>query len=289
MKLSCRKYCLYFILIVLLFSQCDKLKWNLPKVQQNKNSNHPTLSITTSIPSNITKTTVTSGGTILNNGGLQITLSGLICGLSTNPSFNSGYLFLTTDGTDTGSYTSTITGLSPGTTYYLRAYAINNVDTAYGNQLTVTTYTHNIGDTFGGGIVFYVNSTGLHGLIAAISDQSTSAQWDNNFINFQTYANDTGIGTGLANTDLIITVQGSGTYAASICRSYNGGGFNDWYLPSLDELSMLVGIFPNDTAYWSSSQLLDAYYDMAWATGFSGGSVLINTSSFQLVRAIRSF
>lgn len=44
----------------------------------------------------------------------------------------------TTDGTGKGSFSSSITGLTPGTVYYVRAYATNSAGTAYGNQLMFT-------------------------------------------------------------------------------------------------------------------------------------------------------
>ena len=92
----------------------------------------PTL--TTSSITSITSTTATGGGTITNDGGVAITDRGIVWGTTTNPTIGSN-LGITTDGTLTGNFTSNIINLSPGTRYYVRAYATNDVGTAYGDVL----------------------------------------------------------------------------------------------------------------------------------------------------------
>ncbi len=98
-----------------------------------------------------------------------------------------------------------------------------------------------IGDTGpAGGIVFYDKgsvSDGWRYLEAAPSDQSTNIQWYNGTnISVST---GTAIGTGKANTAAIIAAQGSGSYAASLCKNLSLGGYSDWFLPSKDELSLM--------------------------------------------------
>ena len=92
--------------------------------------------ITTNISSSITSTTISSGGNVSNNGGSSIIAQG-VCWSTTQPPTISNSK--TIDGITTGSFNSSITGLSPGTTYYIRAYATNSVGTGYGNQITTTT------------------------------------------------------------------------------------------------------------------------------------------------------
>ena len=92
--------------------------------------------LTTTDLSAITATTATSGGNITNDGGSPVTARGVCWSKNQNPTIADTK---TTDGTGTGSFTSAITGLTPGTTYYFRTYATNSIGTAYGNQITITT------------------------------------------------------------------------------------------------------------------------------------------------------
>jgi uncharacterized protein (TIGR02145 family) len=95
-----------------------------------------TATLTTAVPSTITYTSAVSGGTITSNGGATITVSGICWSTSLNPIATGSH---TTDGTTTGTFPSTMTGLSPGTTYHVRAYATNSAGTGYGNDLSFTT------------------------------------------------------------------------------------------------------------------------------------------------------
>jgi hypothetical protein len=91
--------------------------------------------ITTAASTYISPLSVTCGGTISSDGGAMITARGICWGATQNPSLTDNK---TIDGTGVGSFESAITGLNPGTNYYIRAYATNTVGTAYGNQVTVT-------------------------------------------------------------------------------------------------------------------------------------------------------
>jgi hypothetical protein len=127
-------------------------------------------------------------------------------------------------------------------------------------------------DHYQGGIVFYVDGTGKHGLIAAAMDQAaTDPWWNGTFVT----TNATSLTAGKTNTTSIISAQGNtGTYAAKLCRDYKGGGFSDWYLPAKDQLNTLyaqknlVGGFVSEI-YWSSSE-----FDTAevWVQDFTDGT-----------------
>ena len=86
--------------------------------------------------SNISSTSASCGGNVTSNGGSTVTARGVCWRTTSYPTISDNH---TSDGSGTGSFTSTITGLSPGTTYYVRAYAINNSGTAYGNTVSFTT------------------------------------------------------------------------------------------------------------------------------------------------------
>ena len=94
----------------------------------------PTL--TTNDVTNITAISATSGGNITDNGGLSVTARGVCWSTSPNPTVSDSN---TTNGTGTGSFTSSITELQIGTTYYVRAYATTNAGTGYGEQVSFTT------------------------------------------------------------------------------------------------------------------------------------------------------
>ena len=94
----------------------------------------PTL--TTTAFSAVTPTTATGGGNVTNDGGASVSVRGVCWSTSTNPTIADNK---TDNGTGTGSFTSAITGLKSGTTYYFKAYATNSIGTAYGNQVTTMT------------------------------------------------------------------------------------------------------------------------------------------------------
>ena len=110
---------------------------NIPLIAIDRNQEFipPTLVTAEIIP--LTLNTFQSGGNIIKNGGSQITARG-IC-WSTNPSPTTDLVTHTSDGTGVGEFTSTITGLLPGFTYYIRAYATNASGTGYGNEIIYET------------------------------------------------------------------------------------------------------------------------------------------------------
>lgn len=122
-----------------------------------------------------------------------------------------------------------------------------------------------VGGEFGGGIIFYVDGSGQHGLIASTQDFDSRIKWADS--SYKTNAVFTEVGRGLDNTSAIVSTQGPGDYAASLCDQMVLQGYNDWFLPSKNELNLLyqqknfIGGFANDY-YWSSSEhdSLNAWY-----------------------------
>lgn len=95
---------------------------------------------------------------------------------------------------------------------------------------------HYVGEVFDGGIVFFVDSTGQHGLMASLDNLNggNEVEWSN------MHADSSGaysMTNGSVNTDSIIV--NSTTSAAKLCRDYTGGGHSNWYLPSNRELVLL--------------------------------------------------
>lgn len=100
----------------------------------NEGATPPT--VTTTTASNVTQNSAVSGGNVIASGGTNVTARGVCYGTSPNPTISGAH---TTDGSGTGAFTSNISGLIAGTTYYIRAYATNSVGTAYGNEVSFTT------------------------------------------------------------------------------------------------------------------------------------------------------
>lgn len=97
----------------------------------------PTLS--TVDAASISSTSATSGGNITSDGGSQVTARGVCWNTSSGPTTANNK---TSDGTGSGSFSSSLTGLNPGVTYYVKAYAINDVGTGYGNEISFKTATN---------------------------------------------------------------------------------------------------------------------------------------------------
>lgn len=92
--------------------------------------------ITTAEVSDITSSTATCGGNVTSDGGATVTARGVCWSTSSNPTISNSH---TSDGNGIGTFTSSITGLTANTTYYVRAYASNSAGTSYGSDVTFTT------------------------------------------------------------------------------------------------------------------------------------------------------
>jgi hypothetical protein len=172
---------------------------------------------------------------------------------------------------------------------------------------------HFVGELFGGGIVFWVNPDGQHGLVASLDDldDGTGVLWTN--------VNDALIGEtaqsmtdGKSNTLAIIGQDGHTNSAAKLCADYRGCEFDDWYLPSNRELSLLFShdftvdfILDNDSdpstngltqehfpitsrKYWSSTEQETVAAYALEVRFITYGNYTYKSSNCK-VRAIRSF
>jgi hypothetical protein len=278
-----------FILIfsLLSFLSSCETDQNEPLAQK------PTI-ISTAI-SDITQNSAISGGNIVSDGGASITTRGVCWFTSDNPTIAD---FKTSDGIGAGIFTSNISDLFPGKLYHVRAYAINSEGVGYGPDIAFTTTSStslSIGDTYQGGIIFYLNGTypNQNGLICAQYDQGISVPWySQSYVYYGTTS--TAIGSGQTNTSSLVSILGNGYYAAKFCDDLVLNGYDDWFLPSRDELGLMYtnlktngfGNFTN-SSYWSSSE-----YDYlnAYAQYFSSGRQSGNNKFHSYsIRAVRFF
>ena len=166
-------------------------------------------------------------------------------------------------------------------------------------------FTHYIGEEFGEGVIFHLwkdNAGVEHGLIVDKTAFSTFQSWSN--------LNNTLIGTsaqsswdGLSNSNAIVGQAGHTSSAAALCLNSTNNGQSDWYLPSIDELSLLwhsrfnvnktlsaiggASVLPNVVTYWSSTESSGT---SAWKFVFSDGTpTTASKISTYSVRAVRAF
>lgn len=101
------------------------------KVFKTKQTNNSLPTVSSATVSNISSTTATCGGNVTSDGNSAVTAKGVCWSTSQNPTIANNK---TNDGQGMGTFTSNITGLTTGTTYYVRAYATNRNGTSYGEQ-----------------------------------------------------------------------------------------------------------------------------------------------------------
>lgn len=239
----------------------------------------------------IDSTVATCNSKVTNAGGDIVTKRGVCWATHSNPTIND---FSTNDGSGLGNFSSTLTGLLPSTVYYCRSYAINSEGVAYGNEITFTTLVSKlyIGMEYKGGIIFYISPLNDGGLVISTTDLSKQYAWGCLGVDISG-ASSRLVGSGESNSQMILQNCSEST-AAKLCDTYVSGKYDDWYLPSLDELALVYtnlkvknNIKFASNYYWSSTQ---KNANVAYTYGFVGGNIgEVDKSTLKYVRAIRKF
>lgn len=118
---------------------------------------------------------------------------------------------------------------------------------------------YQVGDSFGGGIIAYIDNTGKHGLIVSSNDLADSGWGCKNTVLGATSKT---VGSGLTNTNTIVSNCSDLTSAAKKCSDLVLNGYSDWFLPTIDELDLMYknlhlngkGNLSTSLPYWSSSE-----------------------------------
>ena len=175
----------------------------------------------------ITQTTANSGGDITSNGGATITASGVCWSTDNNPEASGSH---TTDGTTTGIFTSSITGLTSNTTYYARAYGTNSEGTAYGNQVSFTTSSTAVPTVATASVVSITSFTAIcGGNVASDGGSPVTARgvcWSTS-VNptISDFVTTDGTGTGSFVSNISELTPGTTYYVSAYATTNNGTGY----------------------------------------------------------------
>lgn len=256
---------------------------NFPILNQNTTGNAATVTTNANLTGDVTS--VGNASTVVKINGTS--LAGLSTGILKNTTAT-GVPSIAIAGTD---YQAPITLTTTGTGAATFTGTTLNIPTPAGGSSN----THAVGESYGGGVVFYTWDNGAHGLIVSLVDQccsgisgkfsagtstNTLAYGGRGGANVNTETQYTtitggGVGAGKKNTALIIASQGYGNgvkyaarYASEYSVSWNGIVYDDWYLGSVDEYHLLANNYPQVLAnnsftplvgpnkdYWTSTEI----------------------------------
>ena len=183
---------------------------------------------TTSV-TNVTTSTALVTGEVISEGD-QNTTRGFCYSNTPNPTINND---TASSGRGIGTYSATINGLSPFTTYYVRSFARNDLGISYGSEVSFRTSQLAVGDFYGGGYIVNIDTLTRTGLVCAPTDTGWHV-WGCMGTNI--IGTSSTLGSGQNNTNLILAGCSARPIAASVCADLVLNGYDDWFLPSSQEL-----------------------------------------------------
>jgi len=215
-------------------------------------------------------------GNVSDEGNMPVVSKGVVYNTVTGPTIEVN-LGMSDVGAGGGIFETQINGLESGTMYYARTYAQSEAGVSYGSEISFTTLQLG-GNGPAGGIIFYDDGVS-GGLEVSIVDYEVNMQWGCGTLLIN--SNATVVGSGVANTQAIVDAHNNdlvdyaanptqcdasndGTVAAIYCDEFILNDYDDWFLPSLEEVMLIysnlhsvgLGDFTDDI-YWTSTEESD--------------------------------
>lgn len=251
----------------------------------------------TSLSGSIASITCTGCGTILSGGVCTATITPSATPSAAVGDTSATPITLTIQGTNTNTLSPTVNVLTYGS-FYQAGWLFSIIETAN-------------------------TSLSIGGTVAAESDNADQGTTEYSLDGANTTTAMYSSTDGAANSEAMVTQYGVGTYSASVCTIYTGGGYTDWYLPAIcqmgfggEDINFICGVSPgiipnmqynllvtnltqtfnfvNNGGYWSSTAsddggFIDARFQrfsVGSGDGYQGGNGVDSTYGIRCVRAI---
>ena len=247
-------------------------------------STQTTPTVTSDSVSDITSTTAICGGNVTSDGGATVIARGVCWSISPNPTDD---MDKTIDGTGMGSFTSNLTNLTPGTTYYVRAYATNSVGTSYGEERSFTTSSDGLACP---GAATVTDTDGNTYNTVQIGDQC----WMKENLRTTKYADGTSINQGLTTSTTVAYWYYPNGFSSNkvtygllynwkaVMRDYSSSATNPssvqgicptgWHVPSDAEWTQLTDYVSNQSQYQCNNNNGSIAKALASTTGWDSSS-----------------
>ena len=217
-----------------------------------------TPTVTTNAVSSIGTISSTAGGNVTSDGGASVTARGVCWSTSADPTISNSH---TSDGTGTGSFTSSITGLSPGTTYHVRAYATNSAGATYGSDMSFTASASSPTAATSAATSVTSSSAALNGSVNP-NGASTTIEFE--------YGTTTSYGTVVTATESPL----SGTDSQSVSKAITGLSPNTTYHFRVKATNSVGTTYGSDMSFLTSADAPSA--STSEANSVTSGSATLN-------------
>jgi hypothetical protein len=199
--------------------------------------------VTTYEPTNVTHTHATCGGNVISDGGSEVTERGVCWATTPNPTTSGSHL---ASGTGTGDFSVNLSGLTANTTYHVRAYAVNEKGTAYGDDLTFRTVAYSIPSVVTGEVTNITSTSATcSGEVTSSGGLTVTARgicWSRTHQNptiSDTHTTE-GTGTGEFTSNITGLTQSATYYVCAYATNSQGTGYGETRQFTAAELAYLI-------------------------------------------------